>query len=99
MARIELAPGVLDDFDRFLDHMAEFDVPDVPDAPARISEILQAIDILTHSPLIGRPVRGGTRELVIGQGSRGYIALYHFVSRIDTVFVLALRSQRERGYR
>jgi plasmid stabilization system protein ParE len=96
MARIELAPGVLDDFDRFLEHMGEFDIPD---APARISEILQAIDILTHSPLIGRPVRGGKRELVIGQGSRGYIALYHFVPRIDTVFVLALRSQRERGYR
>jgi plasmid stabilization system protein ParE len=96
MARIELAAGALDDFDRFLNHMAEFDVPD---APARISEILQAIDILTHSPLIGRPVRGGKRELIIGQGSRGYIALYNFVSRIDTVFVLALRSQRERGYR
>ena len=39
MARIELAPEVLDDFDRFLDHMARFEVADVP---ARIGETIQA---------------------------------------------------------
>jgi toxin ParE1/3/4 len=89
VARIELAPGVLDDFDRFLDHMAQFDVED---SAARIGDIIAAIDILTHSPLIGRPVKAGKRELVIGHGSRGYVALYRFVARIDTVFVLAIRS-------
>jgi toxin ParE1/3/4 len=96
MARIELAPEVLEDFDRFLDHMARFEVED---APARIGEIVQAINILGHSPLIGRPVKGGKRELVIGRGSRGYVALYRYVGRIDTVFVLAIRSQREAEYR
>jgi len=96
MARVELTPGVIDGFDRFLDHMARYDVAD---APARIVEIVQAIDVLTHSPLIGRPVRGGKRELVIGHRSRGYVALYRFMSNIDTVFVLAIRSQREAGYR
>jgi toxin ParE1/3/4 len=96
MARVELAPEVFDDFDRFFDHMARFEVEDTP---ARIGEIVQAIQILTHSPLIGRPVRGGKRELVIGQDSRGYVALYRFVARIDTVFVLAIRSQRESGYK
>jgi len=96
MARVELAPEVLDDFDRFLDHMARFEVAD---APARIAEIVQAIDILTHSPLIGRPVRGGKRELVIGRDFRGYVALYRYVARIDTAFVLAIRSQREAGYK
>lgn len=94
MASIELAPEVFDDFDRFLDHMIRFDVED---ARARIREIVEAIDILTHSPLIGRPVKRGMRELVIGRGSRGYVALYRFVARIDTVFVLAIRSQREAG--
>ncbi|HUB50170.1 MAG TPA: hypothetical protein VMB73_34805 [Acetobacteraceae bacterium] len=44
MARIELAPEVLGDFDRFIDHMRRFDVPD---GPARIREIVQALDILT----------------------------------------------------
>jgi len=96
MARIELAPEVLDDFDRFLDHMARFEVED---APARIGELVQAIQILTHSPLIGRPVKGGKRELVIGRDSRGYVVLYRFVASVDTVFILAIRSQRERGYK
>ncbi|MBW6493184.1 MAG: type II toxin-antitoxin system RelE/ParE family toxin [Burkholderiaceae bacterium] len=92
MARIELAAEVIKDFDRFLKHMAEFEIED---APGRIAEIIRAVQILADNPLIGRPVRGGKRELVIGQESRGYVALYRFVSDIDTVFVLAIRSQRE----
>jgi hypothetical protein len=36
---------------------------------------------------------------VIGQDSRGYVALYRFVPDIDMVFVLAIRSQRESGYK
>ena len=96
MARIELAAEVFDDFDRFFDHMAEFKVED---APERIEEVLQAVQILAHSPLIGRPVKGGKRELVIGQGTRGYVALYRFVAAVDTVFLLAVRSQRESGYK
>lgn len=96
MARVELAAEVLDDFDRFLEHMARFKVTD---APARIGEIVDALQILTHSPLIGRPLKGGKRELVIGRGSRGYVALYRFVASIDTVFVLAIRSQSESGYK
>lgn len=95
MARIELAPEVLEDFDRIFDHLAPFDIPD---AGARIGDIVQALQVLTHSPLIGRKVQGGKRELVIGQGSRGYVALYRHVAGIDTVFVLAVRSQREAGY-
>lgn len=96
MAKIELAPEVLDDFDRFLDYIAEFDVGD---ALARIEEILQAVQILATSPLIGRPVKGEKRELVIGRGSRGYVALYRYVPEVDTVFVLAIRAQREAGYK
>jgi toxin ParE1/3/4 len=96
MARIELAPEVFSDFDRFFDHMARFEVED---APERIGNIIQAVDILANSPLIGRKVKGGKRELVIGQGSRGYIVLYRFVADIETVFVLAIRSQRESGYK
>lgn len=97
MAHVELAPEVIDDFDRFLDHMAQFD--SIADAPSRIGGIVDALNVLTHSPLIGRPVAGGKRELVIGTGSRGYLALYRYVADIDTAFVLAVRSQREAGYR
>ena len=31
-------------------------------------------------------------------GARGYVALYRFEARLDTVFILALRNQREAGY-
>jgi toxin ParE1/3/4 len=96
MARVELAPEVFDDFDRCFEHMTQFEIEG---GPARIGEIVQAMQILTHSPLIGRPVTGGMRELVIGRGARGYIALYRFVASIDTVFVLAIRNQREAGYK
>jgi plasmid stabilization system protein ParE len=96
MARIELAPEVLDDFDRFFDYIAQHD-PD--SAPQRIGAIVDAIQILSHSPQISRPVPGGMRELVIGRGTRGYVALYHYVAALDTAFVLAVRSQREDGFK
>ena len=96
MTRIELAPEVLDDLDRFFDHIARFDASS---APQRISEILEAIQILTHSPQIGRPVKDGKRELIIGRAGRGYVALYRYVAAINTVFVLAVRAQREDGFK
>ena len=95
MSRIELAPELGEDLDRILDHLARYDVDD---APSRVREIIQAIDVLEHNPFIGRPVDGDKRELVIGRRSRGYLALYRYVAGIDTVFVLALRSQPEAGY-
>ena len=95
MARIELAPEIQDDFDRILEHLAQHAVED---APGRIREIIQAIDVLHHNPIIGRPVSANTRELVIGRSARGYVALYRYIEQIDTVFVLAIRSQREAGY-
>ncbi len=96
MASIELAPEVPQDFERFFDHVAR---SESKDQNARIAEIVQAIQILTSSPLIGHPVKGGRRELVIGRGARGCVVLYRFVARIDIAFVLAIRSQRELGFR
>ena len=96
MARVELVPEVLDDIDRILDHLERHAVADVR---SRIAEIIQAFQILTRSPMIGRVVRGGHRELVIGRGARGYVALYRYVAEVDTVFILALKGQRELGYK
>lgn len=96
MTRIELAPEVLDDFDRILAHLSAFDAEQ---RAQRIGAIVDALQVLEHSPLIGRPVKAGKRELVIGRGSRGYLALYRYVPAIDVVFVLAVRAQRERGYK
>lgn len=95
MARVELAPEVAHDFERILDHLTRHDVPN---AAARVEEIIGSIEILTHSPEIGRPLPSGLRELIIGRGSRGYVALYRYVAESDKVFVLAIRSQREAGY-
>jgi len=96
VARIELAPDVLDDFDRFVVHLARFEAAD---AAERAATIVHGLEVLAHSPQIGRPVRGGKRELVIGKAARGYVALYRYVASVDTVFVLAVRAQREGGYR
>jgi toxin ParE1/3/4 len=96
MPRLEFAEGVYDDFDRFIEHMNRYEVPD-PDM--RIAEIMRALEILTNNPLIGRRVRAGKRELVIGRDERGYVALYRFSPRADAVSILAVRSQSERGYK
>ena len=96
MTRIELAPEVLQDFDRIIEHLQQHDSPN---AEARISEVIDAIQILSHSPLIGRKTEHGLRELVIGKATHGYVALYRYVSSIDVAFVLAVRAQRESGFK
>ena len=97
MSRIELAPETADDFDRILEHLEQYEAAATA---ARIEEILHAISVLRYNPLVGRPTRDDDlRELVIGRRSRGYVALYRYVAEIDMVFVLAIRSQKESGYK
>ena len=67
------------------------------DAPSRIEAITPAIDVLERNPLIGRPVRADLRELVTGRRARGYVALYRYVAELDTLFVLAIRGEKEAG--
>jgi plasmid stabilization system protein ParE len=96
MPRVEIAPEVGDDFARIFDHLAQHEADN---AAARIRDIIQAFNVLESNPLIGRPAPRNKRELIIGRRSRGYAALYRYVPEIDAVFILALRSQREAGYR
>ena len=96
MSQIELAPEVADDFDRILEHLLRHEVAD---SAMRVDELINAISVLESNPLIGRLARDGLRELVIGRQARAYVALYRYIQAIDTVFVLAVRSQREAGYR
>lgn len=95
MSHIELAPEIREDSDRILEHLHKFDVEK---PSARIDEIVKGISVLEYNPLIGRPLENELRELVIGRGTHTYIALYRYVPEIDTVFLLAIRSQREAGY-
>jgi plasmid stabilization system protein ParE len=96
MARVELANEVAEDFARILEHLLSHDVAD---AGERIQEVIDAFDVLQTSPLIGRPTSCRKRELIIGRRGRGYVALYRYIPEADTVFVLAIRSPREAGYR
>lgn len=95
MARVRLAPGVIDDLDRIVSHLLRHDVSG---AEARAAEIISAFDVLADNPLIGRPARGDERELLIGRGPRGYVALYRDLQVIDSALILAIRAQREGGY-
>ncbi|HID3655856.1 TPA: type II toxin-antitoxin system RelE/ParE family toxin [Serratia marcescens] len=95
MANVELAPEVRDDIERILAHLSQYGAAD---PGRRIQEIIQAIAVLEHNPLIGRALGSGLRELIIGQQVRGYLALYKYIPDIDTAFVLAIRSQKEQGY-
>lgn len=94
MARIELAAGVEQDFDRILDYFAAHPIPD---GASRVAEIIQGLAVLAQNPLIGRPVRNDKRELVIGRRLHGYVALYKYFEQADMVIILAVCSQREGG--
>lgn len=95
MASIRYAHQVTDDFDRILDHLIKYESADAID---RFTGIRAAIDVLAGSPLIGRPAMDGFRELVIGRGGRGFIALYRYSEAMDRVTVIAIRAQKEAGY-
>ena len=95
MARVEFLPSVTEDLRRIIDHLEQHEAEHIQE---RLGEIVSASDVLTDNPLIGRLTRGDLRELVIGRGARGYIALYRYVDALDTVFVLAIRAQREGDY-
>ncbi|MBS7455726.1 type II toxin-antitoxin system RelE/ParE family toxin [Coralloluteibacterium stylophorae] len=95
MARVRLAPGVFDDLDRIVEHLHQHDVET---ADVRGAQIISALDVLADNPLIGRPAGDDRRELLIGRDGPGYVALYRYLSVLDTVLVLAIRAQREAGY-
>lgn len=69
--------------------------------PAHIEAVRSAVLILEAHPKIGRPTRAGStlRELVISHGESGYIALYEHAPAEDLVRIVAIRHQREAGYR
>lgn len=95
MTRIRLVPGVIEDLERIAAYLRDHESEH---AEERAEEIASAFDVLAGNPLIGRPVHGDHRALVMGRGSHGDVALYRYVDVTDTVVVMALRAQREAGY-
>ena len=70
----------------------------VPHVEARVAGTVESLLLLMRHPLIGRPLGTGERELVIGEGSRGYVALYRYDPLDDAVEVQALGGQGEAGF-
>ena len=68
-------------------------------ARAVVAAIQSSVDNLMAHPLIGHRIQGDLRELVISYGQTGYVALYRFVVLHDGVRILAIRHQRELGFR
>ncbi|UTY58359.1 type II toxin-antitoxin system RelE/ParE family toxin [Massilia sp. erpn] len=64
-------------------------------ATSRVKSINSALEILKQAPQLGRPVKNGKRELIVGPRHATYIAVYFYEKRTDTVFILEIRSQRQ----
>ncbi len=60
--------------------------------------ILNALQVLTHQPGIGRPVGNGLRELIISRRKSGCLAKYEIDEAANIVRVLRIRHQHESGY-
>ena len=75
MAKLIYAETALSDLVRLTDFLLQHDPPAAMNTVELIEE---AVSVLEHHPLIGRPVEAGLRELVVSRGRSGYLALYSF---------------------
>ncbi|TMH62061.1 MAG: type II toxin-antitoxin system RelE/ParE family toxin [Betaproteobacteria bacterium] len=96
MPRLVFAPHALDDLDRLTDFLLE-QSPELDAATA--PHIVSGLEALKLHPLLGRPVEHGLREVLLSRGRTGYVALYQYDAATDVVLVLAVRHQREAGFR
>jgi plasmid stabilization system protein ParE len=72
-----------------------------PQAAKRAGQAIERhFVILKKEPDIGRPLDDLSllRELIIPFGDSGYVTLYHFDEKTDSVYILAFRHQKEAGY-
>ncbi|WP_374580387.1 type II toxin-antitoxin system RelE/ParE family toxin [Pseudoduganella sp.] len=96
MAQIKYSAAALSNLER----IANFLMLESEQAALQALDLIEdAITMLARHPLVGRPVEHHLRELVISQGRTGYIALYAYDSLQDTILVLAIRHQRQAGFR
>lgn len=96
MTKLDYAAELRREIDRIVAHLEQYEAQHIDE---RLAEVFDALLLLERHPLIGRPSAEGHRELVIGEGNRGYVALYRYDALDDAVEVLALRGQRESGFR
>ncbi len=96
VAQVVYARQALRDLERLFRFLRAHD-EDAAVASARA--IRSAVESLSEHPYIGRSRERDLRELVISFGKSGYVALYRYLPVQDEVRILAIRHQRELGYR
>lgn len=96
MAELVYTEQSLLDLERLSDFLIE---SDPRAARETVTLIFEALEMLVQHPEVGRKVHFGQRELVISRGRTGYLALYRYLPHTDRILVLALRHQREAGYK
>ena len=79
-----------------LEELCDFLLERFPEhALQTVDTVVNALNVLTEHPLMGRSIGQGLRELVISRGRSGYLALYEFDPVTDIAVVHAIRHQRE----
>lgn len=95
MAQVVLTDEALADLERLEEFLC---LVGDPLASGLFEYVMDALQVLTHQPGIGRPVSGGFRELIILRRRSGYLAKYEYNDALERVHVLRFRHQRESGY-
>jgi plasmid stabilization system protein ParE len=99
--RVRFTEEAMADLERLYGFAVERDDGDWRIAEAALDAIRNAIVLLETTPFSCRkatPANPFLRELIIGFGASGYVALFE-IENASTVTVLALRHQREDDYR
>jgi plasmid stabilization system protein ParE len=96
MAQVIYSDEAFTDLERIVEFLLETSHEAATQA---LESIRSAIGILDAHPFIGRRVDDHIRELVISQGTTGYLALYRFDPVFDVGRILRVRHQREAGHR
>ena len=83
-----------------LERCRRFLAPKNSRAAVRAGRVIAQNFLLEATAQMGRPVDDipELRELIIGFGEAGYVALYRHEPADDAVFVLAFWHQKEAGY-
>jgi plasmid stabilization system protein ParE len=90
VARVEITTRALADLERLLDFLAAHN-PKL--ARERMVSVRRAFELLADHPLLGREAEDGRRELILSRGK------YRWMPAEDAVLILAVRHQREAGYK
>lgn len=95
--KLEFSEFALGDLERIY---AFYLARDPADAIAQVRLIRSAVEILAIHPRIGRPAAGWPlRELIISASKDGFVALFCYDPLEQLVRIVAVKHQREVGYR